>query len=131
MRQALTFVVAATLAGTLCGAAERKSWSQVRYIGGTVPIKTSRYDWNTVVTVNTGEIVVEIAPATVFQSKKMVRIKVSQVLSLSANEAAWQHVAAVDGAQLPAKPPALFGVMQESDYLGLVYQAEDGKRGAI
>jgi hypothetical protein len=131
MRQALTLIVVATLACPLHGAAERKAWSQIRYIGGTVAIKTSRYDWNTVMTVNADEIVVEIAPATVFQSKKVVHIKVPQVLSLSSNEAAWQHVGAVDGAQLPSKPPTLFGVMLESYYIGLVYQTDDGKRAAM
>lgn len=131
MRQALTWIVVATYICGLCAAAEHKTWKQIQYVGGTVPIKASRYDFNTTLALSADTIVVEIAPATVFQSKKTVRIKVSQVLSLSANDAAWQHVAAVDGAQLPAKPPTLFGVLLNNNFLGLVYETDDGKKGAM
>jgi hypothetical protein len=122
------------VATVLCApssSAERKSWNQIRYVGGTVPIKTSRYDWNTTLTVTADAIVVEIAPATVFAARKTVRIKPSQIVSLSANEAAWQHVAAVDGAQLPAKHPTLFGILADFEFLGLVYETDDGKRAAM
>jgi hypothetical protein len=128
MRPALTLIAVATLTCSPCAG---KSWNQLRYIGGTVEIKTTRYDFNTVLTVNTDEIVIEIAPARVFQSKKIVRFKLAQVLSLSFGDAAWQRVAAVDGAQLPAKPPTLFGVLVDNNYLGLVFQTDDGKRGAM
>ena len=131
MRQALTFIVVATLVCRPCAAAEHKSWNQIMYVGGTVPIKTSRYDFNTTLALTADAIVVEIAPATVFQSKKMVRIPISQVLSLSANDAAWQRVAAVDGAKLPAKPPTLFGVLLNDSFLGLVYQEDNGRKGAV
>jgi hypothetical protein len=123
--------VVATLFCQPCAAAERKSWNQIRYIGGTVQIKTSRYDWNTTLTLSTDAIVVEIAPATVFGARKTVSIKFSQVVSLSANGAAWQHVAAVDGAQLPAQHPKLFGVLEDYAFLGLVYETDDGKRAAM
>jgi opacity protein-like surface antigen len=131
MRRALTSIVLATLLCQPCAAADRKSWNQIRYIGGTVQIKTSRYDWNTTLTLTPDAIVVEIAPATVFAAKKTVRIKFSQVVSLSSNEAAWQHVAAIDGAQLPAKHPTLFGVLEDYDFLGVVYETDDGKRAAM
>jgi hypothetical protein len=130
MRRALTFIVLATLAWP-CAAAEHKSWNQILYIGGTVPIKTSRYDFNTTLSLTADAIVVEIAPATVFQNKKTLRIPTSQVLSLSSNDAAWQRVAAVDGAKLPAKPPTLFGVLLNNNFLGLVYQQDDGRKGAM
>jgi hypothetical protein len=103
----------------------------IRYIGGTVPVKAGHYDWNTTLTVTGDAIVVEIAPATVFTAKKTVRIKPSQVLSLSSGEAAWPHVAAVDGAQLPAKHPTLFGLLLDYEFLGLVYETDDGKRAAM
>jgi len=131
MRRALLLIVVATLLAPPCDAAEHKTWNQIRYLGGTIPIKASRYDWNTTISISTDAIVVEIAPATVFQTKKVVHIKVSQVLSISANDAAWQHVAAVGGAMLPAKPPTLFGVLRDSDFLGLVYETGDGKQGAM
>jgi hypothetical protein len=131
MRRALTFIVVAAVLCPPSGSAERKSWNQIRYVGGTVEIKTSRYDWNTTLTINAGDIVVEIAPATVFAAKKTVRIKPSKVLNLSSNNVAWQRVAAVDGARLPAQPPKLFGVLVEYGSVGLVYETGDGKRGAM
>jgi hypothetical protein len=67
----------------------------------------------------------------VFQTKKVVHVKISQVLSISSSDAAWQHIAAVSGAMLPAKPPTLFGVLRDSDFLGLVYETDDGKQGAM
>ena len=131
MRRALTYIVVATAFCLPSSSADRKSWSQIRYIGGTVQIKTSRYDWNTTLTATADSIEVEIAPATVFAAKKTVRIKPSQVVSLSTNDAAWQRVAAVDGAQLPAKHPKLFGVLADFDSIGMVYEGDDGKRGAM
>ena len=131
MPQALTFIVLTTLVYQPCAAAEHKTWNQIQYVGGTVPIKASRYDFNTTMALNADTIVVEIAPATVFQSKKTVRIKVSQILSISANDAAWQDVAAVDGAQLPPKPKTLFGVLLSNSFFGLVYETDDGKKGAM
>jgi len=131
MPQALTFIVLTTLVYQPCAAAEHKTWNQIQYVGGTVPIKASRYDFNTTLSLTADAIVVEIAPATVFQSKKTVRIPTSQVLSLSSNDAAWQRVAAVDGAKLPAKPPTLFGVLLNNNFLGLVYQQDDGRKGAM
>jgi len=131
MRRALTYIVVATVLCAPSSSAERKSWNQIRYVGGTVPIKTSRYDWNTTLTVTADAIVVEIAPTTVFAARKTVRIKPSQIVSLSANEAAWQHVAAVDGAQLPAKHPTLFGILADFEFLGLVYETDEGKPAAM
>ena len=131
MRRTVTAIIVATLVCLPCGSADKMSWNLIRYVGGTVQVKTSRYDWNTTVTVTNDAIVVEIAPVTVFLSKTTVRLKPSQVLTLSSNEAAWRQVAAVDGAQLPAKHPSLFGLLLDSEYVGLVYDAGDGKRGAV
>jgi len=52
-------------------------------------------------------------------------------LSLSANDAAWRKVGAVNGARLPAKPPTLFGVLLNNDFLGLIYAGDDGRKGAM
>ena len=131
MRRALTYIVVATVLCPPSSSAERKSWNMIRYVGGTVPVKAGHYDWNTTLTVTDDAIVVEIAPATVFAARKTVRIKPSQVLSLSGNEAAWPRVAAVDGAQLPAKHPRLFGLLLDYEFLGLVYETDDGKRAAM
>jgi hypothetical protein len=138
MRRACLYVVVASLLCPPCAraqrkssSAERKSWTKIRYIGGTVAIKTSQFDWNTTLTVTPDTIGIEIAPETVFAPKKTVRLKPSQVLSLSADEAAWQHVAAVGGAVLPAKHPTLFGLLRDFELFGVVYDTGDGKRGAL
>src|ERR1043166_2463675 len=93
MRQALTYVLVAALSCTAIAAAERKSWSRLRYVGGTVPVKTSLYDWNTTLTVsaNPDMIVVVIAPAVGFSPSLTLRIKPAQVVSLSAGTAAWNN----------------------------------------
>jgi hypothetical protein len=131
MRRALTSIVVATVLCRPCGAEERRSWNRVRYIGGTVQVKTSRFDWNTTLTVSPDLVLVEIEPATVFAARRVVRIKPSQILSLGSDEAAWRLVAAVDGAQLPAKHPVLFGMLKDYDFLSLVYETDDGKRNAM
>jgi hypothetical protein len=130
MRRALTYIVVAALCIPLIGA-ERKSWSKVRYVGGTIPVKASRYDWNTTLTANKDSIVVVIAPAVVFTPQQTVRIKPSQVTSLSFGETAWRRVGEVNGAQLPTKAPALFGLLGDRGFFGIVYQTDDGKPAAI
>jgi len=118
---------------TLSRAAERRSWNKIRYVGGTIPIKTNPYDWNVKlsVTANPSSIEIVISPAKLFTPQQTIRIKPPQVVSLSGGPAAWRHVAEVNGAQLPANPPSLFGVLQDAALLGIVYEADDGKRQAI
>ena len=112
-------------------AASAQSWNRVRYLGGTVKVKSSPHDWNTRITVDRDRIEVEIAAATIFQSKAVVRLKPAQVKSLSYGLRAWQSVAAVDGAKLHTKPPALFGLLADYTFVGIVYAGDDGKSGAI
>jgi hypothetical protein len=131
MRRALIYLLAALLCLSAYSA-DRISWRRIRYVGGTVPIKASPYDWNTTLTVNMQppSIVVEIAPASVFTPKRTVHIAAAQVTSLSEGEAAWRHAGAAPGAVLPAKLPALFGLLRESDYLGIVFES-DGKPASL
>ena len=133
MRRALTYILVGTAAITVSAAAERQSWTKLHYLGGTVPIRTSPYDYNTRLTVtrNPEWIEIAIAPASIFAAQQTIRIKPSQVLSLSIGPAAWRHVAEVPGARLPAKHPTLFGVLSDSALLGIIYDAGDGKREAI
>jgi hypothetical protein len=133
MRRALTYILVGIALCTPSSAAERRSWNKIRYVGGTVPVKASPYDWNTklTITANPDSIVVVIAPGKVFAPEQTLHIRPSQVVSLSAGPAAWSHVAEVNGAQLPAKPPSLFGVLQDNALLGIVYETDDGKLGAI
>jgi hypothetical protein len=130
MRRALIYLALATLAGQRYAAAQ-PSWNHIQYIGGTLQVKASRFDWNTTLKLTADTVEIEVAPATVFTPKKAVHIKFSQLVSLSGNAAAWERVAAVDGAQLPAKHPTLFGVLEDYGFIGLVYEADGGKRGAV
>jgi hypothetical protein len=133
MRRALTYMLVGILAGTAAIAAERRSWNKIHYVGGTIPIKTNPYDWNAKLTVHVNPNVIEIviSPAKLFAPQETIKLKASQVVSLSGGPAAWRHVAEVSGAQLPSKPPSLFGILQDDALLGVVYEADDGKRGAI
>ena len=125
-------IVIAALCTSVAGA-ERKSWSKIRYVGGTILVKTSRYDWNTNLTIslNPDSIEVAIAPAKAFATLQTVHIKPSQIGSLSYGPAAWRRVAETGGAQLPSKTPSLFGFMDHPGFLGIVYRMDDGKRAAI
>jgi hypothetical protein len=113
--------------------AERKSWNKIRYVGGTIPVKTSRYDWNTTLTIslNPDSIELAIAPVKAFAALRTVRMKPAQISSLSYGPAAWRRVAEVGGAQLPSKTPSLFGFMEYHGFVGIVYQMDDGTRAAI
>lgn len=133
MRRALLCIVVGAAYCTAAAAADRKSWNRVRYVGGTVAIKTSPYDWNTTITAtsNPDSIVVVIAPAKLFTPRQAVHIKASQIISLSAGPGAWRRVAEVPGAELPPKPPTLFGLFEHHSFFGMVYQADDGNRAAL
>jgi len=132
MRRALLCIIVGAACCTTA-AAERKSWNRVRYVGGTIAVKPSPYDWNTTVTAtsNPDSIVVVIAPAKLFTSRQTVHVKPSQIISLSAGAGAWRRVAEVPGAELPPKPPTLFGLFEHHNFLGIVYQADDGNRAAL
>lgn len=114
-------------------AAERRSWTKIRYAGGTLAIQTSPYDYNTKLTVslNPDQISLEIAPAKLFSSAARVRFKPSQVISLSVGPLARRRVADVPGAQTPAAPPSLFGILHEESFIGIVWEDDAGKRQAV
>src|SRR5579871_3527738 len=137
MRPALTYIVVwALLEAALCApaeAAERRSWNKVRYLGGTIEMTASRYDWNAKITVSTqpDSIVLVIYPAKVFTSEQTIRIAPDHVLSLSGGPVAWQRLADIQGAHLPPKPPALFGLLQNYQLMAIVYDSGDGKRSAV
>jgi hypothetical protein len=133
MRRAVTYFVVAMALCAPVQAAERRSWSKIRYVGGTIPVQASPYDFNTKLTISTepDTIVIEIAPAKVFAQGRTVRLKPSQIVSLSSGPGAWRHIADVPGAKLPAKSPSLFGVLKENGYVGIVYEDEHGTRQGI
>ena len=119
--------------GSLCSAAERKSWTKIRYVGGTIPTKSSPYDWNTTLTItsNPDTIVLVIVPSSVFAHQQTVRLKPSQITSVVAGPGAWQRVADVAGAQLPSKRPTLFGLLLNYSFLAILYEGDDGKPAAV
>ncbi len=133
MRRALTCFLVAALLRLPAEAEERKSWSKIRYIGGTLPIRTSPFDFNTTVTVTShpDSLTVVVTPAKAFAALQTVRIKPAQVVSLSFGPGAWRHVAEVSGSQLPNRSPALFGLLEDYGFIGIVYQAENGKPAGL
>jgi hypothetical protein len=133
MPRAFGYLLAIAAIGALCSAAERRSWNKVQYIGGTIPIKTSPYDWNTTVTItsNPDSVVLVIAPASLSGHRQTVRLKPSQIAAVVSGPGAWQRVADVRGAQLPSKRPTLFGLLLEYPLAGILFQSDDGKPAAV
>jgi len=131
MSRALTYCIVVATLCTPCASAPRNSWDRIRYMGGTLQVKVSPYDWNTTLTVNDDSIVFAFTPATVFKPALTLRLKPSQILELSEGPVAWRRVAEVGGAVLPAHPPKLFGILTDWASVGIIYQADDGKRSAL
>jgi len=131
MLRALAYGIGMSALCTPCRGAERNSWNKLRYVGGTLQVKVSPYDYNTTLTVESDSILLAFARASVFTPQPKVRIPASQVISLSYGRGAWRRVALVDGAHVPAKIPTLFGLLADYVSVGIVYQADNGKRAAI
>ena len=131
MCRALTYCIVATTLCTPCSGAPRTTWKQVRYEGGTVKVKVSPYDWNTTVTVHDDSIVLVFTPSTVFNHGLTLQLKPSQIVSLFEGPLAWRRVAEVPGAVVPARPPKLFGLLSDWAAVGILYEGDDGKRGAV
>ena len=120
-------MVALALAWSEAAAAPRNSWNKIRYAGGTVQARVDPWDWNTTITVNPDQIVV------VFSPRQAIRIKPSQVRSLSYGQEAHRRVENIVALGVLVGPFALFGLLHVSkDQLaGIVYDTEDGKSGAV
>jgi len=127
MRRTVAVCVLLTLSWVQAAGAPRNSWNKIRYRGGTVAAKVDDWDWNATLTVKPDEIVVVFAPRTT------VRIKPSQVDSISYGEEAHRRVGDIVALSIVLGPFALFGLLHHSrDHLvGIVYHTDDGKRGAI
>ena len=133
MRKALGYLLAIAAIAAAASAGERKSWNKVRYVGGTLPIKASAYDWSTTVTITSNPDTVEltIAPSSVFAHQQKMKIKPSSITAVISGPGAWQRVADADGAHLVSKPPSLFGLLAQHAFLGIFYEGDDGKPAAI
>jgi|SRR5580658_640984 hypothetical protein len=127
MCRTMAVCVLLTLSWVQAAGSPRNSWNKIRYRGGTVAAKVDDWDWNTTLTVKPDEIVVVFTPRT------SVRIKPSQVDSVSYGEEAHRRVGDIVALSIVLGPFALFGLLHHSqDHLvGIVYHTDDGKRGAI
>jgi len=127
MRRTAAICVILAVSSVQAAGVPRNSWNKIRYRGGTVAAKVDSWDWNTTLTVKPDEIVVVFAPRTT------VRIKPSQVDSISYGQEAHKRVEDIVALSVVLGPFALFGLLHHSqDHLvGIVYHTDDGKRGAI
>lgn len=119
------------VAMTLATGAERKSWSKVRYLGGTVSIKTSRYDWNTTIVVTPATVLITIDPASVFDKRQVVRFETSKITGLFLGASAWRKTSEAIAPQTLRRTPTLFGVLVDDIAAAILYDTDDGKRGAL
>jgi hypothetical protein len=129
MRRMIAMMVAMALAWTqaVVAAGPRNSWNKIRYRGGTVQVKLDPWDWNTTLTVKPDEIVLMFTPRTT------IRIKPSQVRSISYGQEAHRRVENIVALGVLIGPLALFGLLHVSkdQLVGIVYDTEDGKSGAV
>lgn len=127
MRRLAAACVLLSFSWVQAAAAPRNSWNKIRYRGGTVTAKVDSWDWNTTLTVKPDQIVVFFAPRTT------LRIKPSQVESISYGQEAHRRVGDIVALSLVLGPLALFGLLghPKDNLIGIVYHTDDGKRGAI
>jgi hypothetical protein len=127
MRRLIAILVVLALAWGEAVAAPRSSWNKIRYRGGTVQVRVDPWDWNTTLTVTPDAIVLLFAPRTT------VRIRLSQVRSISYGEEAHRRVENIVALGVLVGPFALFGLLHVSrdQLVGIVYDTEDGKSGAL
>jgi len=127
MRRIVAACLVFSFASVEATAAPRNSWNKIRYRGGTVEAKVDSWDWNTTLTVKPDEIVVVFAPRTT------LRLKSSQVESISYGQEAHKRVGDIVALSLVLGPLALFGLLRhpQDNLVGIVYHTDDGKRGAI
>ena len=127
MRRIVAVCVVLSMSLLQAAPAPRNSWNKIRYRGGTVQAKVDSWDWNTTLTVKPDEIMVLFAPRTT------LRIKPSQIDSISYGQEAHRRVGDIVALSLVLGPLALFGLLHHStdNLVGIVYHTDDGKRGAI
>ncbi len=127
MRRTIAVMVVLALACSEAVAAPRNSWNKIRYRGGTVQVRVDPWDWNTTLAVKPDIIVLVFSPHTT------VRIKPSQVRSISYGQEAHRRVEDIVALGVLIGPFALFGLLHVSkdQLVGIVYDTEGGKEGAV
>jgi hypothetical protein len=127
MRRIVAVILVLALASGEAAAAPRNSWNKIRYRGGTVQAHVDPWDWNTTLTVKPDIIVLVFSPHT------SVRIKPSQVHSISYGQEAHRRVEDIVALGVLVGPFALFGLLHVSkdQLVGIVYDTDDGKEGAV
>lgn len=123
----LAYALVLALACAPIASAQGNSWNRIRYAGGTVAAKVDTYDWNTTLTIAPDTIVL------VFGHRVTLRMKPSQVVTLSYGQEAHRRVADMVTLSAFLTPLALFGLLHESKvhFVGIEYSDDGGKRGAV
>jgi hypothetical protein len=127
MRRAIAVTMALAVFGSQVAWGRNPSWNKIHYLGGTIDAKVNTFDWNTTLTIETDAIVLTFVP------RQTVRIKPSLITSITQGQEAYRKVGEIVTVTTPAKPPPLFGMIRrgQGEMIGLVFQTEDGKTGAV
>jgi hypothetical protein len=126
MRRAIAAIVALAVLASPAAWARNLSWNKIHYLGGTIDAKVNPFDWNTVLTIEPDAIVLVFAP------RPPVRIKLSQVISITQGPEAHRKISEIVTLSPQAKPVPLFGMIRtQGGMIGIVFQMDDGKTGAV
>jgi len=121
------FIALAIAAASPIDAARPYFWNKIRYRGGTVQVRLDPWDWNTAISVKPDEIMLD------FSGRATLRLKPSQVVSISYGQEAKRRVENVVALSMLLGPLGLFGLLHKTkdELVGIVYDTGDNKQGAI
>ena len=127
MRRAVAILVVLVLSWPNVFAAPRTYLNKIRYHGGSVKVRLDPWDWNTSIAITKDEIVLD------FSGRATLNIKPSRVRSISFGEEAKRRVENVIALTLLTGPFGLFGLLHKTrdELVGIVYDTDDGKQGAV
>jgi hypothetical protein len=126
MRRAIAVTAVLAILGSPAAWARTPSWNKIHYLGGTIDVKVNPFDWNAMLTIEPDAIVLVFAP------RKTVRIKPSQIMSITQGPEAHRKISEIVTLDPQSKPVPLFGMIRnQGGMIGIVYQTDDGKTGAV
>lgn len=101
--------------------------NRLRYLGGSLPGRVSRFDWNVTMILRQREMELRIGGA------KPRTYAPEQVLAVTVGAEAARHVEEALGTAKRKATPALFGALRgdRENQIGLTLEGEAGKRDAI